>query len=586
MKSTFNICFYAKKDKQKANGAYPLFARITVDGVASRFNTKLDVLPSIWDGKMGKATGRTSEASRINRMLDDINASLNTIYHEMQRRDNYVTAEKVKNEFLGHSESHETILSLFQKHNDDVKQLVGISKTIATYRKYEVTRRHLAGFIRSKYNVSDISIKEISPMFITDFELYLRTACKCGYNTTAKFMQFFKRIIIIARNNGILVNDPFANYKIRLEKVDRGYLTEDGIIADKQKAYEQAMLNRKQQDKIQSLQDFGFTGDDETEEPQAEIDLMPEEDAKPQRGGGASYSANAYRDINRQLSTFYETPAVDEEKEDLKRQVAELTDRLQQQQNATPTADDQMALLEKSYELAAKYMNGQDGERGQITQIPTAGQNGGGIGTPAIPVQAIRETTVSGLQQPMSDADFIRAYSQPRNYGFNTAVGTGYAMGRNTIAACIHQDQTLTDGQAVKLRLLEPMQAGNIVVPKNTLVAGTAKVQGERLDILVSSIEYAGNIIPVELAVFDTDWQKGLSVPSSMEQEAFNEAMANIGSGLGTSISFARSAGQQVAMDVTRGLLQGTSGYLAKKFRTVKVKLKAGYKVMLYAKQQ
>ena len=355
---------------------------------------------------------------------------------------------------------------------------------------------------------------------------------------------------------------------------------EDGIIADKQKAYEQAMLNRKQQDKIQSLQDFGFMGDDETEEPQAEIDLMPEEDAPPQRGGGAS-SAYAYRDINHQLSTFYETPPVDEEKEDLKRQVAELTDRLQQQQNATPTADDQMALLEKSYELAAKYMNG---GQGQVAQVPVTG----GIDRKpdAVAVQAIRETTVSGLQQPMSDADFIRAYSQPRNYGFNTAVGTGYAMGKNTVAACIHQDQTLTDGQAVKLRLLEPMQAGNIVVPKNTLVAGTAKVQGERLDILVSSIEYAGNIIPVELAVFDTDGQKGLSVPSSMEQEAFNEAMANIGSGLGTSISFAQSAGQQVAMDVTRGLLQGTSGYLAKKFRTVKVKLKAGYKVMLYAKQQ
>ena len=354
---------------------------------------------------------------------------------------------------------------------------------------------------------------------------------------------------------------------------------EDGIIADKQKAYEQAMMNRKQQDKIQSLQDFGFTGDNETEEPQTEIDLMPEEDAQPRRGGGTS-SANAYRDINRQLSTFYETPAVDEEKEDLKRQVAELTDRLQQQQNATPTTDDQMALLEKSYELAARYMN--DGR--QVAQVPVTG----GIERKpdAVAVQAIRETTVSGLQQPMSDADFIRAYNQSRNYGFNTAVGTGYVMGKNTVAACIHQDQTLTDGQAVKLRLLEPMQAGNIVVPKNTLVAGTAKVQGERLDIVVSSIEYAGNIIPVELAVFDTDGQKGLSVPSSMEQEAFNEAMANIGSGLGTSISFAQSAGQQVAMDVTRGLLQGTSGYFAKKFRTVKVKLKAGYKVMLYAKQQ
>ena len=381
-----------------------------------------------------------------------------------------------------------------------------------------------------------------------------------------------------------LIFAPSGKEDVNMESVggfnaDIPLPAEDGIIADKQKAYEQVMMNRKQQDKIQSLQDFGFTGDDETEEPQAEIDLMPEDDAKPQRGGGASSRA-AYRDINRQLSTFYETPAVDEEKEDLKRQVAELTDRLQQQQNATPTTDDQMALLEKSYELAARYMN--DGR--QVAQVPVTG----GIERKpnAVAVQAIRETTVSGLQQPMSDSDFIRAYSQPRNYGFNTAVGTGYAMGKNTVAACIHQDQTLTDGQAVKLRLLEPMQAGNIVVPKNTLVAGTAKVQGERLDILVSSIEYAGNIIPVELAVFDTDGQKGLSVPSSMEQEAFNEAMANIGSGLGTSISFAQSAGQQVAMDVTRGLLQGTSGYLAKKFRTVKVKLKAGYKVMLYAKQQ
>ena len=355
---------------------------------------------------------------------------------------------------------------------------------------------------------------------------------------------------------------------------------EDGIIADKQTAYEQAMISRKEKDKIRSLQDFGFTPDGETEEPQADIAPIPEEKPQPKRGGGVSSQA-AYRNINRQLSTFYETPAADEEKEELKRQVAELTDRLKQQQNATPTADDQMALLEKSYELAAKYMNG--GQE-QVAQVPVTGSIE--RKPDAVAVRAVRETTVSGLNQPMSDADFIRAYSQPRNYGFNTAVGTGYAMGKNTVAACIHQDQTLIDGQSVKLRLLEPMQAGNIVVPKNTLVAGVAKVQGERLDITVSSIEHAGNIIPVELAVFDTDGQKGLSVPSSMEQEAFNEAMANIGSGLGTSISFAQSAGQQVAMDVTRGLLQGTSGYLAKKFRTVKVKLKAGYRVMLYAKQQ
>ncbi len=178
--------------------------------------------------------------------------------------------------------------------------------------------------------------------------------------------------------------------------------------------------------------------------------------------------------------------------------------------------DEQVALMEKSYELAAKYMNG--GQQEQVAQaIPTATVQGKGN---AAPVKSVSDRTVSGLQQPMSNAEFVAEYSKPRNYGFNTAVGSGYSMGKNTIRACVHNDQTLMDGQTVKLRLLEPLQAGNVIVPKNSLVSGSAKVQGERLDILVSSLEYAGNIIPVELAVYDSDGQKGLSVPSSLEQEA------------------------------------------------------------------
>lgn len=368
----------------------------------------------------------------------------------------------------------------------------------------------------------------------------------------------------------------------------------DGIIGDKRKAYEQAQVEKKQADKVRSLQDFAFAADNGTDEVEMELpDSEPEREpfrdySGSSRGKGVNSSTVAYRDINRQLGTFYETPKVDAEKEELKRQVEELTARLDAQQGQAGGIDEQVALMEKSYELAAKYMgqNGQAGHGGAIVQVPVTGQNTGqGTGKPAIAVQAARQQTVSGLQQPMSDAEFMRAYSQPRNYGFNTAVGSGYAMGKNTIRACIHQDQTVMDGQTVKLRLLEPLQAGNLVIPQNTLVSGTGKVQGERLDIVVSSIEYRGNLLPVELAVYDGDGIKGLSVPSSLEQEAAKEALANIGGGLGTSISFAQSAGQQIAMDLTRGVMQGGSQYLAKKFRTVKVHLKAGYELMLYAKE-
>ena len=375
----------------------------------------------------------------------------------------------------------------------------------------------------------------------------------------------------------------------------------DGIIGDKRKAYEQAQAEKKQADKVRSLQDFAFAtgnGTDgvEMELPDSEPEREPFKDySGSSRRSGASSSTAAYRDINRQLGTFYEPPKVDAEKEELKKQVEELTARLDARDGQTSGIDEQVALMEKSYELAAKYMgqNGQNGQNGQpngqdaIVKVPVTGQNNGqGTGKSAVSVQAARLQTVSGLQQPMSDAEFVRAYSQPRNYGFNTAVGDGYAMGKNTIRACIHQDQTIMDGQTVKLRLLEPLQAGNLVIPQNTLVSGTGKVQGERLDIVVSSIEYRGNLLPVELAVYDSDGIKGLSVPSSLEQEAAKEALANIGGGLGTSISFAQSAGQQIAMDLTRGVMQGGSQYLAKKFRTVKVHLKAGYELMLYAKQQ
>ncbi|MDR2084942.1 MAG: site-specific integrase [Bacteroidales bacterium] len=228
MKSTFRILFYVKKDKQKANGNYPIMCRITIDGKQARFNTKVEICPENWDGKTGRAFGRSVDITKINFVLDEIRAGLHHIYHNMQRQEQ-VTAEKLKSEFLGHSEKHETILNLFQKHNDDVKSLVGISKSNATYQKYEVTRKHLTNFIKSKYNMNDIALMSINNMFINDFETYLLTIGGCGHNTTAKFIQFFKRIIIIARNNGLIQNDPFANYKIRLEKVDRGYLTQEEI---------------------------------------------------------------------------------------------------------------------------------------------------------------------------------------------------------------------------------------------------------------------------------------------------------------------------------------------------------------------
>lgn len=75
-------------------------------------------------------------------------------------------------------------------------------------------------------------------MFLCDFEIYLKTACNCNENTAAKFMQFFRRIVLIARNSGYITADPFRNYKIRLKRVDRGYLTQEEVNGIMQKKFD------------------------------------------------------------------------------------------------------------------------------------------------------------------------------------------------------------------------------------------------------------------------------------------------------------------------------------------------------------
>ena len=228
-RSTFKILFYVRKNYVNKNGKTGIMIRITLNGEISQFSSKLDVDPGQWDVKAGKLKGRSIQTAQFNALLDNIRASLVNHYHEIENTEAFVTAEKIRNAFLGITTRQRTLLELFKQHNEDIQKLVGISKTPATIAKYDRTYRRLIDFMKYKYNISDISLKEINHMFITDFETYLRSESGCNENTTAKFMQFFRRIIIIAKNNGWIFADPFANYTIRLKRVDRGYLTEKEV---------------------------------------------------------------------------------------------------------------------------------------------------------------------------------------------------------------------------------------------------------------------------------------------------------------------------------------------------------------------
>ena len=392
---------------------------------------------------------------------------------------------------------------------------------------------------------------------------------------------------------------PSADEKAKREQT-AGFNTEiplpkeGNLIGDKRDAYEQEQMKRKQTERMHSLSDFSAVLGDETAKPAGDLVLLTDEPVKTSSGDGSKNrsqsiqnSARAYHDINRTLGNFYETPRTDVEKERLQAELNGLRERLDEQERNKNAVDEQMALMEKSFQMAAKYMPTTTGTPSANTAEPANVQGNANTqenasGKPAVvPVAQVRERTVSLLQPEMTGAEFIEAYSQPRNMGFFTvANGAGTGM-KNTISACVHSDQTVLNGQGVRLRLLEHIRTGKILIPRNTPVSGTAKIQGERLDITVNSVEFAGQIIPVELTVYDLDGQRGIFIPDLQELNAAKEIAANMGTSAGTSINLSNDAGKQFAADMGRNVIQGVSQFFSKKMREVKVHLKSGYRVYL-----
>ena len=289
---------------------------------------------------------------------------------------------------------------------------------------------------------------------------------------------------------------------------------------------------------------------------------MPQ-DSGVRQPSAVETSAQAYQEVQASLDDFFVPESSDAA------QVAELQARIDelealnivtQQQVQQPN---ELELMERSYQLAAQYMG-----NGGNYQSPAPADNEKGKRN-VQPVAQVSRNVVSSL-------------SASSGRSLNTSVGSSGIVNKNTIAAVVANNQSVTDGESVKLRTTEPMWVGSRLIPRNTVIVGSARVQGERLGIEISSIECEGSIYDVELQVYDSDGQEGINIPNSMESDALHEIGANMGSTMGSSINISTNTGGQIASDVGRGLINGVSQYLNKKLRTVKVHLKAGYRVMLH----
>ena len=333
-------------------------------------------------------------------------------------------------------------------------------------------------------------------------------------------------------------------------------------VGDKRKAAEQLRSEEQQQRRMMTLGDNSFSLLDDG--------LKPAEEPAP-ADNPALRASEANRAMQRQVQGFYAAPPRNAEVEALKEQVAVL----QSQLDAGRRQPDPLALAEEQYKLAQKYLGG-----------------GTAVDEEAGPTKQRRNSRLS-VMRPVREGEVEASTLDPRadftverNLGFHTAAGGITHADIPTVRACVAATQVIRAGSTVRLRLLEPVRIDGTVIPRNTPVYGTATISGMRLQLVVSSVEYGGQIFAVEASAYDLDGQPGLNVPNSRERTALKEALASVGQTAGTSVNVTRSAGQQVLSTVAQGGLQASSRYIAEKLREVKITLKANHQLLLISKEQ
>lgn len=229
MNKTFGLLFYLKKSKANASGKLPIYLRITIDGKRTEISTKRTIEIEKWSVEANKAIGRTEDVRELNAYLDSLISRVYQSHRDLIQDNKEVTAETLKNKFLGVEEKQVTLITLFKEHNKRVEKLIGKGYSTGTLDRYKTVFKHLQEFMKHNYNVSDICFNRINHKYITDFEFYLKSERNCGHNSAIKYIKNFKKIVRIAIASDLITKDPFLNYKVQLKVVKREFLSEEEI---------------------------------------------------------------------------------------------------------------------------------------------------------------------------------------------------------------------------------------------------------------------------------------------------------------------------------------------------------------------
>ncbi|WEA00564.1 site-specific integrase [Mucilaginibacter sp. SJ] len=215
-----------RKPKNYQTGPLPIYLKITVDGDSKELSTKRKCDPSFWSSESGRTMGKKEFVKELNNYLDALEQMVFQAKKKLIESEKEITAESIKAVMTGTDEKKVMLLTVFRKHNEQMKALEGSEFSPNTIARYETTLTHTTAFISWKYGLTDIDVKKLDYEFISEFCFWFKSVQKCNHNSTMKYLSNVKKIVLVCVKSRFLTTDPFTDFKFSRKTVERVALTE------------------------------------------------------------------------------------------------------------------------------------------------------------------------------------------------------------------------------------------------------------------------------------------------------------------------------------------------------------------------
>ncbi len=230
--STFSILFWVY-GKRAVNNQTNIYVRITISGQRVNISLKRKIDVSTWDEKNQRAIGKGKNARILNAFLNDVQSKIQRIFEQLKSEGSGLTPQVIKARYLGEDKSDLSFQGLIVYYNDKMQHKLHKN----TMGQYKTSQRYMTEFIAEEFKERDIPLAKLDYSFIVGFENFLRSytpkagQSKIGNNTAIKHIKRLRRMVTLAYRMEWIDRDPFVNFKMKIDKKERGFLTDFELLS-------------------------------------------------------------------------------------------------------------------------------------------------------------------------------------------------------------------------------------------------------------------------------------------------------------------------------------------------------------------